>query len=92
MPEGWHKDGFDFVAIINFNSENIEGGITRIKDNLINKNVFSAFFKIKLVIFYLMTKNFIIIQTRSMLLKRPNRKQRHISDHCKVSVNSSEKK
>ena len=43
VPEGWHKDGFDFVAIINFNSENIEGGITRIKDNLINKDVFSAF-------------------------------------------------
>ena len=43
VPEGWHKDGFDFVVIINFNSENIEGGITRIKDNLINKDVFSAF-------------------------------------------------
>ena len=43
VPEGWHKDGFDFVIIINFNSENIEGGITRIKDNLINKDAFSAF-------------------------------------------------
>ena len=43
VPEGWHKDGFDFVVIINFNSENIEGGITRIKDNLINKDAFSAF-------------------------------------------------
>lgn len=37
VPEGWHKDGFDFVALINFNSENIDGGVTRIRDD-INKN------------------------------------------------------
>ena len=24
VPEGWHKDGFDVVSIINFNSNNIE--------------------------------------------------------------------
>ncbi|RPG96686.1 MAG: hypothetical protein CBD25_001140 [Candidatus Pelagibacter sp. TMED165] len=43
VPEGWHKDGFDFVIIINFNSENVEGGITRIKENLINKDAYSSF-------------------------------------------------
>jgi len=37
VPEGWHRDGFDFVALINFNSENIDGGVTRIRND-INKN------------------------------------------------------
>ena len=44
MPEGWHKDGFDFVSIINFNSNNIEGGTTRIRTKLnSNKDTFSSF-------------------------------------------------
>jgi len=37
VPEGWHRDGFDFVALISFKSENIDGGVTRIRDD-INKN------------------------------------------------------
>ena len=24
VPEGWHKDGFDFVALINISSKNIQ--------------------------------------------------------------------
>ena len=44
VPEGWHKDGFDFVSIINFNSNNIEGGTTRIRTKLnSNKDTFSSF-------------------------------------------------
>lgn len=45
VPEGWHKDGFNYVIIINFDSKNIEGGITRIKDNLIAKDTYSSFLK-----------------------------------------------
>ena len=63
VPEGWHKDGFSYVVIINFDSKNIEGGVTRIKDNLIAKDTYSSFLK-KVIIFYLMIKNFIIIQTQ----------------------------
>tara|TARA_B100001142_G_C14306993_1_gene645151 strand:- start:767 stop:1405 length:639 start_codon:yes stop_codon:yes gene_type:complete len=37
VPEGWHRDGFDYVALINFSNKNVHGGITRIRDN-INKN------------------------------------------------------
>jgi len=45
VPEGWHKDGFDFVAIINFQSLNIGGGITRIKSNLNKEDSYSSFLK-----------------------------------------------
>lgn len=45
VPEGWHKDGFNYVIIINFDSKNIEGGITRIKNNLANKDSYSNFLK-----------------------------------------------
>jgi len=34
VPEGWHKDGFDYVALINFSSKNIQGGISRIRDEI----------------------------------------------------------
>jgi len=32
-PEGIHRDGHDFVAIISINRENIEGGLNRIYDD-----------------------------------------------------------
>ena len=31
VPEGWHKDGFDYVIMLNISSTNILGGITRIR-------------------------------------------------------------
>ena len=34
VPEGWHKDGFDFVALINISSKNIQGGISRIRNSI----------------------------------------------------------
>ncbi len=34
VPEGWHKDGFDYVALINIASKNIEGGISRIRNSI----------------------------------------------------------
>lgn len=34
VPEGWHKDGFDFVVIMNISSTNILGGVTKIRSNL----------------------------------------------------------
>ena len=44
VPEGWHKDGCNFVAIITLNFENIVGGISRIRKNLINQNdVYNCF-------------------------------------------------
>ena len=44
VPEGWHKDGFNFVILINFGSKNITGGVTRIKEKLNdNKDTFSSF-------------------------------------------------
>ena len=38
MPEGWHKDGFDYVSLINFASKNISGGISRIRNEIHKKN------------------------------------------------------
>ena len=35
VPEGWHKDGCNYVAIITLNYDNIVGGISRIRKNLI---------------------------------------------------------
>jgi hypothetical protein len=44
VPEGWHRDGFDFISIINFKSSNIEGGITRIRDSITqNSDSYSCF-------------------------------------------------
>ena len=34
VPEGWHKDGFDFVILLNINTKNIIGGISRIREKL----------------------------------------------------------
>ena len=34
VPEGWHKDGFDFVIVLNISSKNIMGGTTRLKTNM----------------------------------------------------------
>jgi len=38
VPEGWHKDGFDYVALINFASKNILGGISRIRNEIGKKD------------------------------------------------------
>ena len=44
VPEGWHKDGFDYVAIINFDSQGIIGGTTRIKTKInSSSDIFSSF-------------------------------------------------
>ena len=44
VPEGWHRDGFDYVAIINFASKNIEGGISRIRSSITqNSDNYSGF-------------------------------------------------
>ena len=44
VPEGWHKDGCNYVAIITLNFDNIVGGISRIRKNLINQNdVYNCF-------------------------------------------------
>ena len=46
VPEGWHKDGFDYVILLNFGSKNIKGGVTRIKEKIDqNNDTFSAFLK-----------------------------------------------
>lgn len=45
VPEGWHKDGFNFVVLLNFNSKNIKGGITRIKTDMNGNDTFSSFLK-----------------------------------------------
>ena len=46
VPEGWHKDGFDYVVILNIASKNIKGGITRIKDEIdSDHDVFSWFLR-----------------------------------------------
>lgn len=47
VPEGWHKDGFDFVIILNVTSKNIKGGTSRLKTNLNldKKDDFSEFLK-----------------------------------------------
>ena len=47
VPEGWHKDGFDFVITLNVTSSNIKGGTTRLKTNmnLDKKDDFAEFLK-----------------------------------------------
>ena len=46
VPEGWHKDGFEFVIILNIGSKNIKGGVSRIKNEIdIDHDVFSWFLK-----------------------------------------------
>lgn len=47
VPEGWHKDGFDFVIVLNITSKNIQGGTTRLKTNmnLDKKDDFAEFLK-----------------------------------------------
>ncbi len=47
VPEGWHKDGFDFVIVLNIISKNIMGGTTRLKTNmnLDKKDDFAEFLK-----------------------------------------------
>ena len=43
VPEGWHKDGFNYVSLINFQSSNIGGGVSRIKKNLNKEDTYSSF-------------------------------------------------
>ena len=43
VPEGWHKDGFSYVALINFQSSNIGGGVSRIKTSLNKRDTYSSF-------------------------------------------------
>ena len=46
VPEGWHKDGFDYVIILNIGSKNIKGGVSRIKNKIDNDHdAFSWFLK-----------------------------------------------
>ena len=45
VPEGWHKDGFNYVAIINYQSLNISGGRSRIKSSLNKEDSYSSFLK-----------------------------------------------
>ena len=51
VPEGWHSDGFDFVVLLNVDSKNITGGITRIKFQKSLYDVYSVFLKSKEFIF-----------------------------------------
>ena len=34
VPEGWHKDGFEKIIILNVDSKNISGGTTRLKSRI----------------------------------------------------------
>ena len=44
VPEGWHKDGFEYVIILNIGSKNIKGGVSRIKNEIdSDHDVFSWF-------------------------------------------------
>ena len=44
VPEGWHKDGYDYVILLNIGSKNIKGGVTRIKNEIASDHdVFSWF-------------------------------------------------
>lgn len=44
VPEGWHKDGFDYIILLNIGSKNIKGGVTRIKNEITSDHdVFSWF-------------------------------------------------
>ncbi len=46
VPEGWHRDGFDYVAIININSKDIEGGISRVRSKVTqDSDSYSCFLK-----------------------------------------------
>ena len=53
VPEGWHKDGFEFVIILNISSSNMKGGTTRLKTNLNldKKDDFAEFLKSRQFIF-----------------------------------------
>lgn len=53
VPEGWHRDGFDFVAIVNIKSKNIAGGISRIRSSVSqNSDNYSCFLKTGEFIFF----------------------------------------
>ena len=46
VPEGWHKDMCDYVAIITINYDNIVGGTSRIRENLNDQNdIYNTFLK-----------------------------------------------
>lgn len=46
VPEGWHKDGFDEIIILNIASNNITGGTTRLKKKInSDKDDFAFFLK-----------------------------------------------
>ena len=46
VPEGWHKDMCDYVAIITLNYKNIVGGTSRIRENLNDQNdIYNTFLK-----------------------------------------------
>lgn len=46
VPEGWHKDGFDEIIILNVSSKNITGGTTRLKKKInSDKDDFAFFLK-----------------------------------------------
>ena len=51
VPEGWHSDGFNYVVLLNVDSKNITGGITRIKFQKSMYDVYSVFLKSKEFIF-----------------------------------------
>jgi len=34
VPEGWHKDGYDFIAMMCVSAVNMSGGISRIREDL----------------------------------------------------------
>ncbi len=39
-PEGWHRDGFDYVSIICVSASNICGGVSRIREELDSANAY----------------------------------------------------
>ena len=84
VPEGWHKDKCDYVAVITINYDNIVGGVSRIRQNLNDQNdVYNSFLK---------KKDYLLLNEKSFYhytdpINVKNKKKKGFRDILVVTVN-----
>ena len=84
VPEGWHKDKCDYVAVITINYDNIVGGVSRIRQNLNDQNdVYNSFLK---------KKNYLLLNEKSFYhytdpINVKNKKKKGFRDILVITVN-----
>jgi hypothetical protein len=86
VPEGWHKDRCNYVAIISINYDNIVGGTSRIRENLNDHNdVYNTFQK---------KNNYLLLNEKSFYhytdpinIKNKNKNKKGFRDILVITIN-----